>query len=268
MPFRANTLVVGLVLLGCTEFEPGTDELDPSSDVLEQLTEASADWSCLGTTPDRSAAPGALGAAITYSLRLVDIATGSPFPGLTVRACGLTDIDCMMPVADDLRPDADGWVDIPLTENFAGFLEMESPTSVPYLFYLPSEGLRTMRDFPLLMISLQSFQALVGALGVVGNAELGAIATRAFDCQGAPAPATVLTNNTGGVPYYFADGLPDVTRRQTDDDGLAGFLNAPPGVTLIQVQLGDGSVVNRKSIIVRRGWLSAVYMRPAGFVAE
>jgi hypothetical protein len=262
-------LLAGSFLLACTEFEAGTDELEPASETLAQLPEGSGvDWSCLGAQSARSPDPGALGAAITYSLRLVDIATNAPFPGVTARACGLTDVDCTVPVTERLQPDADGWVHVPLTENFSGYLELEGPPALPYIFYLPSEGLRTMREFPLFMISAQGYLALVTANGVTDDRALGGVATRTFDCVGNPAPATVLTNNTGGVPYYFANGLPDVTRRQTDESGLAGYLNVPPGVTLIQSELGDGTVVSRKSVIVRPGWLSAIFMRPAPFEGQ
>jgi hypothetical protein len=261
---RATRLGAGLFLLACTEFEAGTDELEASTEMLDQLPASGGDWSCLGDSPAPLLDPGTVGSPITYGLRLVDIANGNPFPGVTVRACGLTDIECEAPITDRLGTDAEGWVDIPLTENFAGYLEVESPTSLPYVFYLPNERLRTMRDYPLVVISEQSFAALRAALGVGDMPELGTISTRNFDCTGNPAAATVLLNNTGGVPFYFINGLPNITSRETDGAGLAGFANAPTGVTQLEVRRGDGALISRKSVIVRAGWLTGAFMRPIG----
>jgi hypothetical protein len=261
---RVMGLCMVSVLPGCTDFEPGTDELSASREMLGELPAApGTDWSCLDTVPSRIDR-ATLGAPITYTVRLVDLGTRNPVSDMTVRVCGLTDVDCVMPVADALRPDADGRLDIPLTEGFAGYLELRSSTTVPSSFYL-NEGLRTMTEFPFVAVTVATFEGLRAAVGVTADDSFGAIAVRTFDCQGVPAPSTVLTNNVGGVPFYFANGLPDITRRETDDDGLAGYVNSPPGVTLLQSQLTDGTVVDRKSLIVRPGWLMTAYMRPAGF---
>ena len=64
-----------------------------------------------------------LGAAVVYSLRLVDLVTQEPVPDVVVDACALTDITCNAPVAARLTPDAEGWVNVPLTSNFTGYLE-------------------------------------------------------------------------------------------------------------------------------------------------
>jgi hypothetical protein len=259
-------LGIGPLVLACTEFEGGTDELEATTEMLAELPPAAGtDWSCLDAAPSR-AGPATLGAPITYTVRLVDLGTRNPVPGMTVRVCGLTDVDCVMPVADRLLPDADGWLDIPLTEGFAGYLELRSPSTVPTSFYL-NEGLRTMTEYPFVAVTVPTFEGLRAAVGVAGDSSLGAIAVRTFDCQGAPAPGTVLTNNAGGVPFYFANGLPTITRRETDDEGLAGYINSPPGVTLLQSQLADGTVVDRASLIVRPGWIMTAFMRPAGFQA-
>jgi hypothetical protein len=65
------------------------------------------------------------------------------------------------------------------------------------------------------------------------------------------------------VPFYFTNGLPDITRRQTDEDGVAGFLNVGPGVTVLQATLPDGTVMTERTFFVRPGWLTATFLRPA-----
>ncbi len=265
--FWGATLALGIVLLGCTEFEPGTDELDLTTTMLQPPPASGMDWSCLDQNPLDTSEPATAGELVTYSVQVLDIATDVPFTGLTARVCGLTDIDCAMPVTDWLRPDGDGWLDLALRENFSGYVELVSPTLKSTLYHLPGEGLRTMRDYPIRMVSAQSFDALANAVGVVEDPNLGGMTSRMFDCQGKTAPAAALINNTGGVAYYFDDGLPTITRRETDEDGIAGFVNVPTGVTVISAQLADGRIISRRSLIIRRGWLSATFMRPAAWEA-
>jgi hypothetical protein len=262
---RATGLCVGLFLLGCTEFEPGTDELEASTERLDQLPPGvGSDWSCLGSVP-----PGTneteLGAPITYTVRLLDLGTRSPVPNMRIRVCGLTDVDCVMPVAD-VAVDPDGWVDIPLTENFSGYLELLSPSTVPSAFYL-GEGLHTMTEYPFLVVTEPSLQGLVAATGVGFIPTAGTISVRTLDCQSNTAPNIAVTNTTGGVTYYFANGLPDPTPRATDGDGIAGFINVPPGLTTLQARLADGTVIDSRSFIVRPNWIMTAFMRPAGFQA-
>jgi hypothetical protein len=221
-----------------------------------------ADWSCVGQAPERDLTPGSTGASILYSLRLVDLATGAIFPEVTVRACALVDINCDNPLTGQLVPTADGWVDVPLTENFRGYLEIVSPSAVPYLFHLPDTELRSTRDFPLAMVALESFGALLTALGVQAEPSLGAIAMRAFDCQGDPAAGVVFKTTSGGIPWYFEGGLPNRERVTTDPGGLGGFIGSQPGVTVFEASLPGGTITTSGSYVVRPGWMTSGYLRP------
>lgn len=271
---RALGLSAALMMAGCTAYEPASDTLATVDSPLQprspmqvgqvpMVPDLGADWSCLGLPIERAPAPGTLGASVVYSLRLVDMATGEPFTTSTARVCGLTDIGCDNPVMAQMRPDVDGWINVPLSSNFAGYLEIESEGAVPYIFLLPDDGIRTMRDFPLVMIGLENFGALLSALRIQYDPTLGAIAVRSFDCQGAPAPGVVLQSNSGGTPFYFENGLPNTARQQTDPDGLGGFIGSIPGVTLFETELVDGTITSTKSMIVRPGWMTTSFMRPA-----
>jgi hypothetical protein len=248
-----------LALLGaCSDYESATDRymgsLQPGAGV---------DWSCLQAAAEPPRTPGLAGGVIIYSLRLVDLATDEPYADATVRACGLTDIQCDTPITPKLLSDGDGWVNVRLTENFVGYLEIESPRAVPYVFHLPAAGLATKADFPLAMIALESFGALLQAFELPINPALGAIAVRSFDCQGRPAAGVELTSSVAGVPWYFEGGLPNTERLETDDSGLGGFVNSAPGVSLLDAKLSDGRLIESKSIIVRPSWMTAGYLRPA-----
>jgi hypothetical protein len=208
--------------------------------------------------------PGATGGIIVYSLQLVDLATDEPHANATVRACGLTDVMCDTPVTPTMMTDSEGWVSLRLTQNFVGFLEIVSERAVPYVFYLPSEGLRrTTSDYPLAMIGLESFQGLLATYQLPLDPTLGGIAFRSFDCQGNPARGVELTSDRSGVPWYFDQGLPNTERRQTDESGLGGFVSSEPGLSILEASLPDGRTIESMSIIVRPSWIAAGYLRPA-----
>lgn len=273
--------VLGM-MAGCTAYESASDTLPftsgnplfgqagASTQVGQgpMVPDLGADWSCLGAPIDRTPAPGTPGASVVYSLRLVDLASGEPFTTSTLRVCGLTDIGCNRPLMDQMRPDAEGWVNVPLTANFSGYLEIQSEGAVPYIYLLPDDGIRTMRDYPLVMIGLENFGALLSALRIQYDPTLGAIAVRTFDCQGVPAPGVVLQSSSGGTPFYFENGLPNTARDQTDPDGLGGFIGSVPGVTLFEAELSNGTTTSTKSMIIRPGWMTTGYMRPAQAVLQ
>jgi len=269
-PFRLSVrALAGCVCLatGCSEYKPATDT-------------PGADWSCLSAPRTNPDPIGVVGRDVTYSVQLVDLSTVQVISNVKLRACGLTDLECNNPVTgetppDDappspdrggwLTPDASGWVDIPLKSNFQGYLEIESiprEAYVPYIFHLPEGELQTMREFPIVMISATAFGMLVAALQVDYDPDLGAIGARTFDCQGQLAPGVVLRNNTGGVPWYFQNGLPNTRRQETDDQGLAGFLRSQPGLTVSDAILPDGRAITSQSLIVRKQTMSTVYFRP------
>jgi hypothetical protein len=237
---------------GCSDYKPGTD--------VRALT--TSDWSCLKDTSEPPKTPGSPGNAVIYSLRLVDLATDAPYPDVPVTACGLTDLDCLSPVADNLHTDADGLVNVRLTENFSGYLEINSDAAVPYLFHLPDTGLRTQADYPLAMIAIRSFSVLLGAFSLPTDPSLASIGFRAFDCRGVPAGGVSFHSSAGGQAWYFEAGLPSTTRTQTDVSGLGGFIGSTTGVSTLDAQLPDGRVITTKSVIVREGWMTAGYLRP------
>lgn len=236
----------------CSEYKPGTD--------VRSLT--ASDWSCLRDTTDPPKTPGSPGNAVIYSLRLVDLATDMPYPDVPVRACGLTDLDCLNPVTDNLHTDADGLVNVRLTENFSGYLEIKSNDAVPYLFHLPDSVLRTQADYPLAMIAIRSFSVLLSAFALPTDpSSLASIGFRAFDCRGVPAAGVSFHSSANGLAWYFDAGLPSTTRTQTDASGLGGFIGSTTGVSTLDAELPDGRVIASKSVIVREGWMTAGYLR-------
>jgi hypothetical protein len=235
----------------------------PADDVRVSPLTRESDWSCLKDVSEPPKTPGSAGNAIVYSLRLVDLATDVPYPDVPITACPLTDIECNNPVAENLHTDADGLVNVRLTENFSGYLEIEPTNAVQYLFHLPDTGLRTQADYPLAMIASRSFNVLLSAFALPSDdPTLASIGFRAFDCRGVPAAGVTFRSSAGGQAWYFEAGLPSTTRTQTDSSGLGGFIGSTPGVSTLDAQLADGRVITTKSVIVRGQWMTAGYLRP------
>jgi hypothetical protein len=268
---HVRMLALGLTCasaVACTEWAPASDRIPDVNETMLQGGEgAGADWSCLGAESTPPPPPGAPGTMIVYSQAFVDLATGDPVTDATVRACGLTDITCANPVSDVIRTDAEGSVSISLVSSFRGYLEVVSPRMIPYIVALPDGPLRTMRDYPVVLISPESFLALVMALQIPADANSGAIGARAFDCDGNTAAGVRFRSTAGGSDWYFENGLPNRTRLQTDDAGLGGFAGTAPGVALFEAMLVDGTPVVSRSLFVRGGWLTSAFMRPPAAVA-
>jgi hypothetical protein len=203
---------------------------------------------------------------VTYKLKLVNLSTNAPFPDVVrARACGLTDVYCTNPSTDWVIADELGVVHVPLRRNFLGYLEIESPSAVKYIFNLPDTGLSEEPDFPLSMIALESFGGLLQLLKLPFDPMMeGAIGVRAFDCDGQPAEGVVLRTPAGGAPWYFQGDVPTTDRQQTDVDGLGGFIGTRPGLSELEATLPDGSrtTTASMSIIVREGYMTAGYLRP------
>jgi hypothetical protein len=270
-----NRIGLGLVLSGaltlaCTEFAPGSDEL-PSSSARGLTPETPGTrWSCLddgGTRATPAVTPVAAGEVprVVYSFQVVDLSTGQVYPGTQVRACGLADINCQNPVSGYVRSDARGYVDIPLFEDFFGFVEITSPDILPSLLYFtePLKPQTSLEPFPYGVVSLASIEPLLQLVGVTALPNAGIFAARVFDCEGDTAPGASFSIQSAGVRYYFVGGLPSDDALATDEDGLGGFVNVPAGLAIIDALDPEGrSITGPQSVVIRNGWLSSFYARP------
>ena len=262
---------VAIGAVGCTEFEPGTDTLNRFDDGVGALepTEG-ADWRCLAQPVQQPSAPVFAGAAprVIYSLQMVDLSSGAIYRSIQVRACALTDVDCNNPLTDWLSVNEQGRVDVPLFQNFTGYLEIDSSLGeiVPQLFFF-TEPLqpRAEPEFPLAMVAVTNLPPLVQLLGVEPQPTSGMIALRVFDCGGKTAAGVSLSTPSGAVPWYFVGGLPSGTQTETGPEGLAGFLDVPPGVAVFDAVTEDGTVLGGlQSVVIRSGYMSSMYLKPPG----
>jgi hypothetical protein len=272
-PFRVCVwTVIGAasVVMGCTEYKPGTDmpALKGADSGPFLSSSEGPDWSCLEQPAGPAQQLGRVGDYIVYSVQITDLSTRALILDVDVRACSLTDVDCKEPVVPVVqRPNSDGWVNLPLRNNFQGYLELKSPGELPQLFHVPDSGLRTMRDYPIVMISEDVYVALVTTLKLTPDSTLGGVAVRTFDCKDALAEGVAIKSDMVGAPWYWANGAPSTALQATDSQGLGGFVGIAPGFALSRATLPDGTEITGQTLLVRGGWMSTGFLRPPQAIA-
>lgn len=239
----------------CTELAPGSDKLDfARTSLMEAGSRVDPRWACLDAAPEASAV--ALGASPVLTLAAVDIASGAPPEGLTARACRRLDVDCLAPVVSGVTLADDNALHLQVPRGFDGFVELTSPTSVPTMYFV---------NQPMLVDRVESFrllnplgqQALATQVGVTLEPDLGHLLIRVFDCDGAPASGVRLSNDRGGEPFSFVNGLPNTGADVTTADGLGGFINVPPVLIVLQgLKVDDARVISTPSVSVRSQWFT------------
>lgn len=257
-----------LLVPGCTQFEPGTDELADNA-VLRQNPTAGRDWTCVAALEEepRELVPESFGSTrLVQSLRMVSLVTGDAIPGLTIRACSQRDVDCANPLTEPIPLSADGWVDMPLFEGFAGFLEITGDAIVPMALFYPAPVERGGQVYstPVSLVERALLPSLSLAAGVEQDPLLGLVVLRAYDCQGEGALDVRYSIDKAGSPWYFVAGLPSTAASATADSGLGGFMNVAPGVVVVDAELSPiGSrIVTPTSVLVRAGWMTAIRFFP------
>lgn len=252
----------------CTEFESGSDVLDEEQRSLAEARPGE-DWACIDgvdlTDPPATPAIASSENRLVYSARIVDLSTGVVYPDLVLRACGVSDPECVTPVVDGLRVNAQGWVDVPLFDGFIGYFEMRSPELLSSLFFFSeplSAGARNV--YPFGVVSIASVPALVQVARIDQSEGTGFIAARAFDCTNTPARDIVFEiEEQQGSSFYFIDGLPTGNAAATDGSGLGGFGNVPPGLAIVKATRRDGTPIQPpQSVVIRPGWLTTLFAAP------
>lgn len=254
-----------VVIAACTGLEPGSDTL-PNHMIRREGADAapppSVDtaWACLDQpAPARAVARVA---SVRLTLVIADIGLEAPPEGVKVRACHLLDVACQTPVTGSVEPAPDGSLQLVLPQGFTGFVEITSSDSVPTLFF-PSAALSSDAVEELWVLTRAGLEALAAAGGTRIDAGRGHLLVRAFDCEDAPASEVEVSSRGGGQPFRFENGLPSLGSSVTTANGLAGFVNVPPGLAVLSGrELGSGRAAGRASVIIRPEWLTYGDVKP------
>ena len=267
---------LALQLCSCIRFASELDTLDSERNGLDPAS--GQDWTCTlgarapapsssGSEPAAEAsAPEPRAARLHVDLSVVDFVTAAPAQGLRVRACFRADVDCASPVSDEL-PGSDGRVQVSADPGFNGYLEIEALGMLPTLLFFAapwsSQVLARLEQAPVRLLPVPSLQALADTAHLQLDPAGGVVGVSAYDCAGAVASGVQLQLDPSAVPYAFVDELPVVNQDVTSEQGLAGFVNVPPGVVVVRsFAEGQTEAVSVKSLLVRSGWLSSVSLLP------
>lgn len=255
-------------LVACTEFEPGDDVLGGADNrLLDGEPPEGEDWRCV-TSASIDAVDAALVTAadstqrITQAIQFLNIGTGTVPPGALVRACGRADVDCAQPLTSDYPLTADGWVNIPLPVGFNGYLEIRAETILSTMLFL-GEPLQRPRpsNYPVALVEKAILPGVSGATGTMQNDSTGLLTIRVFDCQDVSASGVSFSQQQAGVEWYYVDGLPSAEASETSSEGLGGFINTPPGVSIITTTgRAAQPLASSKRVAVRAGWMTGLRM--------
>jgi hypothetical protein len=256
-------------------------------------------WRCLNDPP--MFAPGAAATEPSssqslYGVLVLDSAAMAPMMSLDLAVCQIVDSDCRQPILTgspvgvedvinppltppDVMTDPEGWLVFLLPDGFEGYLQLEAPAYMPtdYYFGGPLRQSESILGYPILLQPMEMWDRSLYDLGVPIEPGTGALTVRALDCDTTKSAGVRLSLNGAGTPWVLRNGL--MTRNddgelETDTTGMAGFVNVPPGVVLIegraQVSCAAGSdcpedtpweVVSSVSTRVRPGRITLVELR-------
>jgi hypothetical protein len=268
--FRHCSVPLLLLLApACVDFAPGSDVLESEQGEAFPATPPGEDWSCLEGIDDVRDGPARSTIAspetrIIYSGQILDLSTGAIYPDIRVRACGIADIECTAPVAEDLAVDGSGWVDIPVFEGFTGFFEFSSPAILDTIFFVNERVEQpTRQNFPLIVVSRASVPPLLQLIGSTQQQNTGFVAIRARDCNDDTAPGVTFSLEGEGTPYYFVGDLPTGSASATDNAGIGGYANVQLGRVVVTATNSAGvQIMPPQALLIRDGWLSEIIARP------
>ncbi len=266
---RPPICLIALFWGACTTFEAGDQRLLPESDESPLQPESPGDEDprgCLGEpVPEPMLVSVASQERWVLSAQVLSLTTGEAVAGVRVRACVLADVTCATPVAD-VSATLDGWVDIGLLTSFNGYLELTGPGILPTLVYFTRLSASSLSyQNPLVVVETDLVAPLANVVGATFDPDLGILVVRAFDCQGRPFAGVQVTHNRGGIRWFFVDGLPSRDAEVTGAEGMGGFINVEPGVSLVSVQTVQGDYLARdKSVVIRPGWFTTIWSDPSG----
>lgn len=257
----------------------GCSDLDPASETYQQkynLRPLSDRWKCIDADP--VPAPMPTRAAFTYTAYVPDYRTQSAVPGVSARACLITDFACTEGVFEGtpVPPPLPGFppgFSVTLASNFEGFVRVSAPNYLPLDYYILGpmrEDVTATQAFSL--VSETSAAEFLAGLGVANPLEavsLGILAAQVFDCNNDPAPEVTLylpdqaqqPALQSARPFATNDRLPK-TNAATDDEGIAGFINLPPVNISVEAEV-EGRRFGLRTFRIQPGRLTSGTIRPS-----
>jgi hypothetical protein len=205
-----------------------------------------------------------LGSTVKYSFAPIFGPGGVPQEPkpFTIKACEQLDINCEDPTYGPLEVMAAQPRDFIVPNGFNGFFEMQNPDTLSALLFSGRSVTADTAGWALTMPSRTLVTELGLATGASVQPDLGLIIALARQCDGTPLEGVTASSSKGGLGYYLVNFLPDTMLTQTGPQGVAGFANVPPGVTILTGVHESGKKFGPVSVIARPNYVSYVELWP------
>jgi hypothetical protein len=213
----------------------------------------------------------------TVKLRMdvVDIVSMRVPAGLSAQACTPGDVECERPVATDVEPGSDGFLEFELPYGFQGFITVQAPDYIPGLSYDNKPYTENVTTSGPAIITPAVLGVISANSGMSSDPNLGLAFVEIRDCNDAPGDGVRLEKIGEASPFYFDGALPSRDLQATaisnqlgagrEPRAIGGFSGLQSGYATLQATLPEtGEIVSRLTVQVRVGHITYVRMR-AGY---
>lgn len=214
-------------------------------------------WGCIGTVEPLQA-----GKMDTLTSQIVDLISGKPPQGVSLKLCNKYDPTCAAPLGTPML-DMDGKVSVTVPSDTEVYLEITGGDYIPTLLFLDHRAeAQNPQD---LLVPMSIVQSTAMQVSVPYDNTKGIVLIRTTDCTLKPSAGVAVTvfPAGGSTRFYTVGNLPTPNASQTDNAGNAGFINVDPGTPTITGTVGpEGKTYGVVPTLVRAGYMSAVIVRP------
>lgn len=219
-------------------------------------------WACL----DGSSTDAPVSGKVHVAMTMVDLLSQKPLSGVTLTLCAKLDGTCMLPIASFVSDQA-GQMDVEMNAGFDGYFQAEGAGIYPTLIFPPNTR-RQRAPSRLPMVPASFFGMMFKGIGVSVAENRSVVLTTSLDCLGRPAAGLSIASpqaDDGTVSYVLAGGVPSRSAAATDETGVGGFVNIPPGSAVITSTIAaTNRLVGTAGVQTRSGYLSMVLVMPSG----
>jgi hypothetical protein len=232
-------------------------------------------WSCVGKV---SSPPEDMSRSVTLQYTVTDIGQ-NPLPGMTVQVCGRNDPGCINPLVSPMTTGVTGTVSLSVPYGAGVIVVVTGPPcadaggSTCYLktlYYVdPPPTVSATTATMIEALTPASVNALAGIGGHFFDPSEGILVLQLEDCSFTPGGAVpgvrFSLSSAAGMDAYAPDTAsfyllssmnPDFTATQTTSASVGGYINAPPGLTIVtgtlvqgNLQIGQNEVVVGPSVV-------------------
>jgi hypothetical protein len=214
-------------------------------------------WGCIG-----SIEPLQAGKMDTLGTQVVDLLSGQPPTGVTLKLCNKYDPACASPLGTPTLT-ADGHVSVTVPSDMEVYIEITGGKYIPTLLFLDHRA--EPKNPQELLVPMDTVNALAAQVGVPYDTSKGILLVRTTDCTYKPTGGAAITIFPAGTAtrFYTIDNLPTPNASQTDSQGNAGYLNVDPGTPTVSGTVGvGGKTYGELTTLIRAGYMTALIVPP------